>query len=178
MNINFNIRTSKFAFTLIEILVYIGVFALVAGVLYSFIIWVYHSDIKTRAMREVLDNGQRAMETMIYEIREARSIYTPLTTSTQLSLETTHYLPEGESFSYIDFFLCGAQICLKKETENPIPLTSDKVEVKELNFSQISATSSFPSVQINLKLVYKNPFEKPEYQVHIEATSTVSLRAY
>ena len=97
-------RDSKFAFTLIEILVYIGVFALVAGVLYSFIIWVYHSDIKTRAMREVLDNGQRAMETMIYEIREARSIYTPLTTSTQLSLETTHYLPEGESFSYIDFF--------------------------------------------------------------------------
>ena len=129
-------------------------------------------------MRETLSNGRGAMEKMVYEIREAQSIYSPTTTSTQLSLETWHYLPEGESSSYIDFFLCGAQICLKKESQDPIPLTSEKVEVKELKFWQIATTSTVPSIQINLELSYKNPHNRPEYQASFNATSTVSLRSY
>lgn len=172
---NFKFQSS---FTLVEILVYIGVFSVIITLLTTFIIWVIHSNIKAQAMRETLDNARGAMETMIHEIRSARSIYTETTISSQLSLETSHYLPEGESFTYIDFFLCGTRICLKKESQqNPVPLTSDKVEVKNLTFSQIA--TSTPSVQINLKITYKNFSGRPEeYRPSVNMTSTASLRSY
>lgn len=165
-------------FTLMEILIYIAVFSIIMAVLTSFIIWLWHSNIKTQVMRETLANVEGAMTRMTHEIRNAQSIYVPTTASTQLSLEIPHYLPEGESSSYLDFFLCETQLCLKKESQIPIPLTSDKVEIKNLNFSQIATTTGAGSIQISLKAEYKNPQNRPEYQASVSVTSTVSLRSY
>ncbi len=171
---------SKFqsSFTFIEILVYIAVFSIVFAVLILFIIWVTQSNIKAQVMRETLDNARRAMGMMTYEIKTAQSIYTKTTTSTQLSLETINYLPEGESSTYIDFFLCGNQICLKKESQDPIPLTSEKIEVKKLVFTQIGTSTTTPSIQIGLTLSYKNPQELSECRASVNVTSTASLRGY
>ncbi len=172
---------TSFGFTLIEILVYIGVFSVVFAALISFIIWVNKSNIKTQAMREVSDNLKLAMDKMIYEIRTAKSIYTPTVTSSQLSLETLNYLPEGETFSYIDFFLCGPlsdTLCLKKESQNPVALTSPRVKIDNLTFTLIGTSTSTSSVQIELKVSYKNPQNLTEYQASVAATSTASLRSY
>jgi len=165
-------------FTLMEILVYIAIFSIIMAILTGFTIWITHSNIKIQVMRETLANVEGAMERMTYEIRNAQSIYAPTTTSTQLSLEISRYLPEGESSSYLDFFLCGTQLCLKKEAQDPIALTSDKVEIKNLSFSQVTTGTSTGSIQINLKAEYKNPQNLPEYQASVNVTSTVSLRSY
>ncbi len=165
------------SFTLMEILVYIGVLGIVILTVSSFLIWSIHSNTKTKVMRETLDNGRRAMEIMSYEIRESRSIYTPTTNSNQLSLETTHYLPEGEKTTFIDFYLCNSNLCLKKESQNPISLTSDKIEVTNLIFTQV-ITGTIPSIQVDFKVDYKNPSNRPEYQASADLTSTISLRSY
>ncbi len=165
-----------------EILVYIGVVAIIILVVSSFLLWVVRSNAKARAMGEVVDNVRRAMETMTYEIREASSIYLPTSVFDshpgQLSLEVSKYLPDGENLTYIDFYLCGAKLCLKKELENPIPLTSDRVIITNLVFSQVATTSTTPSIQINLKIDYKTVAGRKEYQASFNTTSTVSLRSY
>lgn len=168
----------KKGFTLIEILVYIVILVIIFSAVFSFLIWSYHYNTKTKVMREVLDNSRRVIEILAYEIREAESIYYPTTTSNQLSLETKHYLPEGENVSYIDFYLCGDRLCLKKESQNPIPLTTDKVEIKDLEFRQIASTSDIPAIQVNFKIDYKNPNNRPELTASIETTTSFSLRAY
>ena len=170
-------RISKKAFTLMEILIYIGVLGLIVGTVSSFLIWGIHSHTKSKVMRETLDNARRAMEIMSRETREAKSIYTQTTTAEQLSLETTHYLPEGEKTSFIDFYLCDSRLCIKKESQNPIYLTSDNVEVKNLSFIQI-ISGQIPSIQINIKIDYKNPTNRPEYQAEVELISAASLRNY
>jgi len=166
------------SFTLIEVLVYVAVLAIIISAVSSFFLWAIRSNTKTKVMRETLDNARRAMEIITYEIKEAKSIYTPTTTSSQLSLETTHYLPQGEQTSYIDFYLCENQLCLKKESQDPIALTSDRVEVKNLSFSEIATAPSDSSVQINLEVEYKNPFNLPQYQASVNLTSTIALRSY
>ncbi|HUW71940.1 MAG TPA: type II secretion system protein [Candidatus Humimicrobiaceae bacterium] len=166
-------------FTLIETLVYIGILAIIVTVIFSFLVWSVRSSTKAKVMRETSDNARRAMEIMTYEIREARTVYTPTTTSTQLSLETLYYLPTGEDITYIDFYICatGTQLCLKKEFQNPIALTSDNVEVSNLVFSRV-VTGQIPSVQIELKIDYKNLSGRPEYQASVDLKSAVSLRNY
>jgi len=171
----------KRGFTLMEMLVYIGVLAIIVTAISSFFLWAIRSNTKTKVMRETLDNARRAMEIITYEIKEAKSIYTPTTTSTQLSLETIHYLPQGEKTTYIDFYLCGTAsttLCLKKEFQNPIALTSERVEVKNLSFTQIATISTIPAVQVNLTIDYKNPTELSEYRASINLSSTASLRSY
>jgi len=164
-------------FTLIESLVYIGVLAIIVMAIFSFLVWAIRSSSKVKVMKEASDNARRAMEIMVYEIKEARNIYTPTSTSTQLSLETLHYLPGGENTTYIDFYLCGPQLCLRKESQDPITLTSDKVEVTNLVFTQV-VTGQIPSVQIELKIDYKDPSNQPQYQASVNLKSTAYLRSY
>lgn len=172
----------KKGFTLMEALIYIGVLAIIISAVSSFFLWITRSNTKVRAMRETLDSARQAMEIMSHEIKEAKSIYTPTsifsTSTSQISLETTKYLPEGENRTYVDFFLCEKRLCLKKEGQNPITLTLDNVEVKSLEFNQVATTSTIPSIQIVLRVDYKAPAERAEYQASVKLISTVSLRSY
>jgi len=173
---NVRIKYSENSFTLTEILVYIAVFSIIILTLFSFTFWLIHSAAKARVMRETLDNARRAMEIIVQETREAKSIYIPTTTLNQLSLKTAHHLPDGEEVTYIDFYLCGKQLCLKRESQPPVALTSDKVEVSILEFNQVATTADISSVQIFLKVDYENPTSRPEYQSSVSLISTVSLR--
>lgn len=172
----------KKGFTLVEILVYIAVLSIVVLAVSGFFLWIVRSDGKARAVWEVSDNARRVTEILALEIKEAKNIYTPTsvfsTSSGQLSLETEKYLPQGETETYIDFFLCEKRLCLKKEGQGPVALTSEQVEVNNLEFNLIAATSTAPSVRINLKIDYKNPAENPEYQASFNTTTTISVRSY
>ena len=171
----------KKGFTLIEVLIYIAVLVVIITAVSAFFLWGIRSNSKTRVMRETLDNSTRAMEVLTREIKEAFSIYTETSTFDsnpgQLSLETTKYLPTGESTTYIDFYLCNDQLCLKKESQDPVALTSDKVKVTNLVFSRV-ITNEIPSVQVNLTVDYNDLTGQPEYQASVNLTSTISLRGY
>lgn len=163
-------------FTLVEIIISLLIFALILLAVISFFLTINASNLKTTADREALENARRVLDEITYEIRSATSIYTPSTTANQLSLETSRYLPSGETDTFIDFFLCGSAVCLKKESQNPIALTSDSVHVANLTFSQIS-TGANPSVQVNLTVNYSNS-SNPQNYSSISLTSTASVRSY
>lgn len=135
------------------------------------------SNSKTKADKEVGENAKKALEQIIYEIKGAKSIYTPTTTTSQLSLETLRYLPDGETGTFVDFFICGSAICLKKESQNPIILTSDSVQVTNLTFSQF-LNGSIPSVKASLTVKYGVPDNFATSYSSITLTSTASLRSY
>ncbi len=163
--------------SLLEVVVSIAIFSIIVLIITSFIIWMNFSNSRTKADRDTLENARKVLDIMTYEIRGAKGIYTPTTTSNQLSLETAKYLPTDEVSTYIDFFLCGSSICLKKESQNPAYLTSDNVQVASLVFSQFS-NNGRPSIQINLTLNYKNPDNNPSSTSLVTLTSTASLRSY
>lgn len=167
------------SFTLIEVLVYIAVLVIVMVAISSFLVWAIEINAKARATKETLDNARRSMEIMIYEIKESENIYDSTSAFDshpgQLSLKTGNHLPTGENSSYIDFYICDDHLCFKKESQDPIVLTSERVEITNLVFSQI-ITDQIPSVQINLTVDYKNPSGRTEYQASSTLRSVVSLR--
>ena len=164
-------------FTLIELIIYLGVLTIIVIVVSSFLLWMVRSTTKAKVVRDTASNARRAMNIMAQEIREADSLYTPTSSSTQLSLQTSRNTPAGETTTYIDFFLCGNSLCLKRESANPVSLTSGNVLVTQLEFVEVT-TSSVPSIQISLRIDYKNPGNKVDLEAFFAATSTVSLRSY
>lgn len=174
------IRTLSFSkgLTLIETLVYVAVLAVLIGIVSSFFVWAVHSNTKIKSMHEVLDNERRVIKIISSEIKEARNIYTPTSIFNshpgQLSLETVKNLPEGENKSYLDFYLCGERVCLKRESQAPIVLTSDEVKVINLVFTLIGDISS--SIKIDLKIETADTSGRRERQADVELSSVVSLR--
>lgn len=166
--------------TLTETLVYVAVLAILISAVASFFVWALHSSTKNKAMREVFDAARRTIEIISSEIKEAESIYESTSVfgshPGQLSLEVVKHLPEGENKSYLDFYLCQDRLCLKKESQNPIALTSDEVKITNLVFSRIGADS--PSIKIDLKIEFDDDTGRKEKQASIEISSVASQRRY
>lgn len=176
-NNHFNIK-KKFkhknsaGFTLVEILVSLAIFSIILLTITSSFLAMQKTISKTKANMHVTENARRALNRIAYEIKSSKGVYTPTTTATQLSLETTKYLPEGEINTFVDFFLCGNAICFKKESQNVTILTPDSIQITNLNFLQLS-TGTNNSVQTSLTANYKG-----DENSSINLTSTASLRNY
>lgn len=155
-------------FTLIEILVYIGTLSIIVSALSFFIVWSVHSTNKAKAMREALYNTRRSIEIMTHEIREAKSISS--------ESNTTHIYLENTTTT--EFYLVASTLYQKTGSLEPVALTSNNVEVNNLEFKQVATATSTPSIQISLTINYKNPVNLPEYGASVNTTSTVSLRSY
>src|SRR3989338_25315 len=174
-NFSAPVLNHKNGFTIIEVVVSVTIFSLISLAIMSFFISMNSSNLKTKADREAGENARSVLDQIVYEVKGAKSIYTPTTSSNQLSLETIKYLPDGENNTFIDFFICGSAICLKKESQNPVALTSNSTQVTGLTFTQI-ANVAFVSVKIDLTVTYPN--SDPNAAASINLTSTASLRSY
>ena len=176
-------KKSGIGFTLIEVVVYIAVIGIIGGMIISSIVWGIRINNELKVKEEILGNASQAMETMIYEIREAKNIIVPISYFDnhpgQLCLETTKDILPGEETAYVDFYIDdNDRLCLKRENQIPASLTSDKVKVTNLVFTNLTSLDSFSSIQINLSIEYKDSFGGSEYKKSISLTSTATPRSY
>lgn len=171
------INTNVKGFSLIEVLVSTGIISVILLLLSSLVFELNFSNSKAKADRETLENARRILDQIAYEVKGAKSIYAPTTTSNQLSLQTQRYLANGEETSFIDFFLCGTDICLKKEGQDPIILNSNTVSAGNLAFTRV-VNGANSSVKVDLTVNYKNPNNDPAGSSSVSLNSTTSLRNY
>lgn len=171
------LNVSEKGFSIVEVLVSTSIFSFILLVIISFFLSTNDFNSKAKSDSQALENARRVLDIITYEIRGAKSIYTPTTTANQLSLETIKYLPTDEITTYIDFFLCGSALCLKKESQNPVALNSDDVQIVSLSFSQ-ALNGTKPSIQVNLTVNYNSPSSGATNYSSVNLTSTASLRSY
>ncbi|HZX50107.1 MAG TPA: type II secretion system protein [Candidatus Paceibacterota bacterium] len=169
-------RNTK-GFTILEVVVYTGILMIVVTALIGFLLWMVQSNTKTAVLHQVAEAARNAIDEMEKEIREAESLYTPTTSLTQLSLETKKNVPLGETSTYVDFFLCGTRLCVKREGQNAIALTSESLDVTNLQFQEVR-TGGVSSLSIIFDVERQNPGNHPEFAASIQARAVVSLRAY
>ena len=171
--------TNKKGFTLIELLVYIAVLSFVATFLSVFVLNLIGTQTKIRIGNETLENSQRAMEIMLWEIKHAQSIY--VSTSNfgahpgRLSVKTGLNAPEGEETTYVDFYLDeNNRLCLKREGTEAEAITSENIKINNLVFSHLKNGDS-ELIQINLSSTYNQPV-KEIYSPHVNLISSAAPR--
>ena len=149
---------NKGGFTLIELIIYTAVFAIIAIILTLFVYNLIGIQAKIKISKDVSENSQRAMEIMLKEIRDAQGVY--ISTSAfgshpgQISLITTKNAPEGEQTTYIDFYLDdNSRLCLKRENAEPEAIISEKIKINNLIFNYLTG-NNIKSIRIELSAVY------------------------
>ena len=166
-------------FTLIEVLIYSGLLVIISTLVVSFLVQIVNLSETSRRSGEELDNAQKTMDVIEQEVRHALSIYTPTSVfdndAGQLSLETTRDLPADENSTYVDFYLDGGGVFLKREGEPTQLITGEKINVTKLRFTNLSSGTS-AAVKITLTAQFKEPISFGSKPVTLE--STASLRSY
>jgi prepilin-type N-terminal cleavage/methylation domain-containing protein len=173
-----NAKANK-GFTLTEVLIYSAILAIISLVVLVFINQLLGVNETTRRARESTDNARRSIDTIAQEVRHAESVYTPTSSfgssPGQLSLETTRDVPANEETTYVDFYVDNQQLFVKREGQNAQLLTSEKVRVTSLTFTNLVGATTWPAVRISLTVEYRDPINGPKNQVTM--TTTAVLRS-
>ena len=126
-------KSSKAGFTLVEMLVAVGIFVLVAFIVTSVFITLANANRKAQSIRLVMDNLNFAIDSIALKMREATDYNCANDDCSGVSFTTaegkqiTYYLEEeqldnGESIGRI--FTCPAAAC-----NNGTPITTDQVDI-------------------------------------------------
>lgn len=152
--------------SLMEIILYVGILSALSTFLIYSVVGLVRSYKTIQLRNDVSDNATAVLSLISEEVRSARTIYEPTSIFNQgqgqLSLWTLRSVPDGENWTYVDFYLDNQKVYLKREGVDPFPITSDRVLVSQLKFSRIGTGTTTPSVIIDLiagpNLAAANPF--------------------
>ncbi|MEA3398171.1 MAG: prepilin-type N-terminal cleavage/methylation domain-containing protein [Patescibacteria group bacterium] len=164
-------------FSLIELIIYIAILIIIVSTVFSFLFWVIRVNKKINSSQELLSGVQRALNILNRDISSAADIYTPTSSSTQLSLITNYNTPSGEEITFIDFFQCGDSLCRKREGQNPEKIMPESITLTSLNFTLI-ATSSTPAVKLDISAACDIGGSQNYSSAKIDISTSIALRAY
>ncbi len=164
-------------FTLIEITVYVSILALVSLVIVVFVNQLLGVNETTRRTRESLDNARRVLDTIAQEIRHADSVYTPTSSfgvnPGQLGLETSRDVPTDENTTFVDFYVDNNGVYIKRESQAAQLLTSEKVKVTDLTFTNLNGATSRPAIRLSVTVEYNSPISGPKNTVTLKSTAVL-----
>ncbi|MBI2406177.1 MAG: prepilin-type N-terminal cleavage/methylation domain-containing protein [Candidatus Harrisonbacteria bacterium] len=145
---------SACGFTLIEVLLYVAITAIIFGGMIAFIDGTLKSRIQEDVTAEVEMNGNMAMSVMAQMIRNAKSIASPAASSTATSL--TLVMPDA-NISPAVFELLGGAIQMSERGAATTTLTSSRTTASNLFFTNLSRVGTPGAVGIRFVLDYANP---------------------
>lgn len=117
---------------------YAGIVGIVATSVISFSVWMLRMQGSVESQNRALLEGERAMTAISREIRGALDVYESTSvlemSPGQISLKTTRSVPEGDPFTYVDVYLCQSKVCVKREGQDPVAVSSQDATVEHLEF--------------------------------------------
>ncbi len=156
-------------FTLLELLLFTSLAAILISALAAFVSLVLQSRVKQQTIVEVEEQALQVMEQITHDIRSATSITSPSvgTTATSLSLSgTSPTLWEGAQ----------AQFWRTSGSSAPLPLTSSGLVISNVQFSNVSRAQTKGIVRVQFTLARLNPPGRNEYDYSKTFYGSAALR--
>lgn len=163
---NMNNTKNNQGFSLLELLLYIGLSSTILLVVSSFFVLSLQSRVKNQTIAEVEGQGLRVMQIISKEIKNA----TVLTSPTQGTLAASLSLNGGG----VVFDLSNNVIRINIGT--PVALTSSQVIATNLSFYNLSYTNTPGIIRFQFTLSHYNPAGKNEYEYSQTFYGSASLR--
>lgn len=166
------LRVRQTGFTLIELLLYVTLLGIT--VVAASVLWVVLNQqrVKAQVVREVEDQGVMAMQIISQTVRNSSAINTPSVGNSGASLSVT--VPTA-SLSPTVFSLSSGVLSITEGANPSVNLTSSKVSVSSLTFSNLSRPSTPGVVRIQFTVSYVGGADY-QYGYSKQFITSVSLR--
>jgi type II secretory pathway pseudopilin PulG len=177
-----DMRHHSTGFSLVEMVVYIALLAIIGTVLTLFASQLLNRNTQAQLNAGTLNNAQQIIEVLSHELREANGVYYPTSVFDvhpgQLSLATTKNLPADENLTYVDFYVDDDRLYRKRESQAAELVTSQNVKITKLVFTHVNGSSNQSAVRIELTVAPDTASAKASAQGSASISTSVSLRAY
>jgi type II secretory pathway pseudopilin PulG len=139
-------KSRSAGFTVIELLMYIGIVSLMFVVFMSFIVDVTRQASRTRARADLQQNAQLVMARLAQDIRSAQTVVIP----SAGRVEMTFSASPSKAYSF-----SGSTVDVEQPIGSPtVVLTTASIDVTNLQFTQDATTQA---ISIGLTVQPKNP---------------------
>lgn len=147
-------------FTLIEILLYVGIVSFMVFGLSTFFVMTIQSRVKHHVISEVEQQGAQVMQLILQTVRNASGINAPLlgATASSASLDVVNAAKDPTVFS-----LSGTVLRQQEGGGAPISLTSLRIVASGLTFENLSRPGTRGTLRVQFMLSYENPGGTYEY---------------
>jgi len=161
------------AFTLIEFLIYIGIVGLVLIAAGAIALNILFDKAKLTAIEEVSQNTRFTMEKIANTVRNAQAINSPAISASAPAL-SLQMADSGKNPTVFDLF--GGAVRIKEGAGSAVNLTSSKITVTNLQFSNISYASTPGTIRIQITVKSINPGNRQEYNFEKIFYTTANIR--
>ena len=148
------------AYTLIEVLVYVGLTSSLMIVIVSLVTFLLQNRVKSQTINEVESQGTILMQQLSKIIANARGIDMPVSGTSLNSLSLDVY---NSSNDPTVISVNGSELQITEGTLAPITLTSNKVLISQVNLISSGAGTTNGSIKISFTLSYNNPGNLQEF---------------
>lgn len=161
------------SFTLIELILYLGIFSGVLLLISSFLILILQARIQYTVISEVEEQGQFLMSTLIETIQSSEIILNPQTglADVLLSLDSWDDLETPTNF-----FLSEGVLYLSEGANPALPLHAENVVLTNIQFTNLSSELASGSIQIEFTLSYSSNSSWSQYSYSKTFYGSASLR--
>lgn len=174
MRKNYNNQHS--GYTIIEMLLYIAIFSLIIGSILSVAMSIANQRIQNQITQEVDYQGNLAITNITQNLRNASTLNTPTPGNSSASLSFNTSTPANNPSVYdVSGDQSVNKLRFKAGSSASVYLTSSRVTMSNLNFSNRAITGGRDSIYISFTLSYNNPTNKPQlsYQKNFYGVTTL-----
>lgn len=167
-------KTNQKGFTLIETIIYIAIIGVVVASFVNFGFSIAGSRSKTYSAQEVHANAREIMAIITDRVRSAENINVGASTfDSHPGVLSLAMADEAKNPTLI--YLDNESIKMTEGLGNALDLSSNKIKISNLIFSNLTPQSKRNSVRINLTINYDAP-EKTEFSYTQSLQTAVSVR--
>ncbi|MDO8517732.1 MAG: prepilin-type N-terminal cleavage/methylation domain-containing protein [bacterium] len=138
-------------FTFIEVLISIGIIAVLLVTVVSLYFALAHARMKQQVIAEVEEQGQTAMTLLLNTVRNAHSVTSPTPGTSANSLTLVTY---ATSTTPTVFSVSASTLFIVEDNGLAIALTSPHVVLSNLTFQNLSNTNTLGSLRVQFTLSY------------------------
>lgn len=163
-------------YTIIEMLLYIAIFSLIIGSILSVAMSIANQRILNQVTQEVDYQGNLAITNITQNLRNASTINTPTPSNSSASLSyNTATLANNPTIYDVVNDQSVNKLRFTAGSSSSVYLTSSRVTMSNLNFSNRAITGGRDSIYISFTLTYHNPANKPQldYQKNFYGVTTL-----
>lgn len=165
-------KTQK-GFTLVELLLYIAIVSIIVFSSASLLQFTLESRVKNQTIAEVEQEGVQVMQLITQTIRNGTAINLP-TIGNSSALLSINVVTGANSPTIFD--LSSGRVRIKEGSGVATNLTSSKVTVTNLNFQNLSRTSTPNTIRISFTISYVNTSGRSEYTYSKTFYGSTNLR--
>ena len=148
-----SVKKNNLGFTLIETIIYIGLLALIIIFLVSFFQQSMFAKGKINERLDNLDNAQYALERMIWYLQNSIEVTEPVSGQVSGQLVANSLVSQKNP---IKFYIEDNKLKMQMGADEPLNLSNNRLDIKELSFSNQGFINQPAIIQIKLTVQGNN----------------------